>query len=73
MKYMTPKQIKKLRKALGMSLRDMADECLVSAQTIYNWESGKRKPDAEKTELLSILNRRAKLFETAVYKTKISR
>jgi DNA-binding transcriptional regulator YiaG len=69
---MTPKQIRKLRSDLNMSLRALAAECHVSPQTIHNWTTGKRRPDVVRIAILRLLERRAKMFKTAVDRTKTS-
>lgn len=44
----SPKQVKGHRKRLGISAREYALLVGVTPLTIYNWESGKSKPQAEK-------------------------
>ena len=44
----SPKQVKTHRKRLGISAREYALLVGVTPLTIYNWESGKSKPQAEK-------------------------
>ena len=39
---MTPTQMKHIRTQMGYSKRAFADKLNVTAQTIYNWESGRR-------------------------------
>ena len=44
----SPKWVKADRKRLGLSARDYALLVGVSGLTIYNWENGKSKPNAER-------------------------
>jgi len=44
----SPKWVKADRKRLGLSAKDYALLVGVSSLTIYNWESGKSKPNAER-------------------------
>lgn len=44
----SPKWVKADRKRLGLSAKDYACLVGVSSLTIYNWETGKSKPNAER-------------------------
>lgn len=44
----SPKWVKADRKRLGLSAKDYASLVGVSSLTIYNWENGKSKPNAER-------------------------
>jgi len=41
---MTPKKIKKLRKALGLTQKEFACKLGVNISTLSRWETGKFKP-----------------------------
>ena len=49
---MTGKQIRKRRKALNMSVEELAIELKVSANTVYRWERGFHKPHRVFVEIL---------------------
>ncbi len=44
----SPKWVKADRKRLGLSAKDYASLVGVSSLTIYNWENGKSKPNADR-------------------------
>jgi DNA-binding transcriptional regulator YiaG len=48
-------RIRTMRKALGMSQKDLAESLNVSTQTIGNWERGKSQPQAKYQEQIEQL------------------
>lgn len=42
-----PEEREALRKAAGLSLRDVADAMGVAATTVHFWETGQRNPNAQ--------------------------
>lgn len=48
-------QIRKYRKALGLSQEQLAEKVYVSRQTVSNWENGKNCPDLQSLLLLASL------------------
>lgn len=48
----TPKQLRSLRKRLGLSQEQLADELFVCRATVNRWEMGHRTPDQARSEYL---------------------
>lgn len=51
-KVPSPEEIRELRKRLGMTLEEMAQELGVSLQTVHLWEKGEVKPSRMAMKLL---------------------
>jgi putative transcriptional regulator len=49
--------VKRVRRKLGMSQNDFADQFGISAATLRNWEQGRRQPDGPARVLLTIIDR----------------
>lgn len=54
-----------LRKKLGISAAEMGKLLEVSAQSVYNWETGKTKPRASQLEAISTVRKMGKRGVTA--------
>jgi DNA-binding transcriptional regulator YiaG len=56
---MTPSQVRRLRKRLGLSPEDFAAALGFSGDhvriTVWRWETGKRKPSAQTVALMKLL------------------
>jgi len=50
----TQSRVKKLRRALGLSQRDLAKELRVSASAVAHWESGEREVSGPVSKLLEL-------------------
>lgn len=69
---MTPTQIKKLRKALGMSTYEFGRELDVSHTTVSNLEHGQRNATTYLADLNRLV-RRLEIIRTAIAETATSR
>ena len=49
--------VKQVRRKLGMSQNDFADQFGISPATLRNWEQGRRQPDGPARVLLTIIDR----------------
>jgi putative transcriptional regulator len=49
--------VKRVRRKLGMSQNDFAEQFGISAATLRNWEQGRRQPDGPARVLLTIIDR----------------
>jgi len=58
-------RIQALRRHLGLTQRDLADELGTRQQTISEWETGMYQPRGASATLLSIVAERAKFKYTA--------
>ena len=52
---MTPNQIKRLRKEMGLNREAMARRIGVTVQTIFRWETGRSSPEAKSIRRLKAL------------------
>ena len=62
------KRIQALRRHLGLTQRELADELGTRQQTISEWETGMYKPRGASATLLSIIAERAKFEYEAMPK-----
>ena len=53
----SPKWLQAHRERLGLAAADYAALIGVSAQTVYNWESGKTRPQPQQLEAWSAIRR----------------
>jgi putative transcriptional regulator len=58
-RVLVPPQInvKRVRRKLGLSQNDFAEQFGISAATLRNWEQGRRQPDGPARVLLTIIDR----------------
>jgi putative transcriptional regulator len=49
--------VKRVRRKLGLSQNDFAEQFGISAATLRNWEQGRRQPDGPARVLLTIIDR----------------
>jgi putative transcriptional regulator len=49
--------VRRVRRKLGMSQNDFADQFGISAATLRNWEQGRRQPEGPARVLLTIIDR----------------
>ena len=49
--------VKRVRRKLGMSQNDFAEQFGISAATLRNWEQGRRQPEGPARILLAIIDR----------------
>jgi putative transcriptional regulator len=49
--------VKRVRRKLGMSQNDFAEQFGISAATVRNWEQGRRQPEGPARVLLTIIDR----------------
>jgi putative transcriptional regulator len=58
-RVLVPPQInvKRVRRKLGLSQNDFAEQFGISAATLRNWEQGRRQPDGPARVLLKIIDR----------------
>ncbi len=54
---MTPAEIKRLRKRLGLSQADFAYAAGISVRTLQGWEAGRKKPDGPAAAYLRHLDK----------------
>ena len=52
-RQMTPSEIKAIRKQGGLSTKQLAEICGVSARTVEDWEQGRRSPSKSAMMLLA--------------------
>jgi DNA-binding transcriptional regulator YiaG len=57
---MKPKQIVKLREALGLTQRQLAEQLGAQQATVARWETGRNEPRGANLKLLLELEKKAK-------------
>ena len=55
--FMTSEQIKRLRKKLGLTQRQLAEELGVPTNTVARWEQGERTPSPPTLKALKFLEK----------------
>lgn len=51
----TGQNIKRMRKAAGMKIKDVQDACGVTATSVCNWQNGKAVPTVDNLIILSAI------------------
>jgi len=61
--FMSPAEIKTIRKDLGVTQAEFAAMMNISKRTVEDWEQGRRKPVGPAQSLLAIAKRRPEAFQ----------
>jgi len=61
--FMSPRDIKTVRKALGVTQASFAAMLNISPRTVQDWEQGRRKPEGPAQSLLAIAARRPDVMQ----------
>ncbi len=61
--YMSPTDIKNVRRRLGVTQKSFAAMMNISERTVQDWEQGRREPDGPARSLLAIAARKPEVMQ----------